>query len=75
MLQEEHTDLLGLLAQQELELSVFRIELNSKAGAGFVSRAENKVQKLAVKKYGTYTSYRSENDDSEISVELAELSP
>jgi hypothetical protein len=75
MLQEEHTDLLGLLAQQELELFVFRLELGSKAGPNSVAKAESKVQKLAVKKYGTYTSYRTEEDDPDLLAELSVMSP
>jgi hypothetical protein len=63
------------LAQQELELSVYRIELGSKAGTQSVSKVDRKVEKLAVKKYGNYTNYRTNEDDEDLKAELSVLSP
>ena len=58
-LQEQHADLLGLLAQQEVELSVFRGVLEQSSGGDEqVRRAEEKSQLMAIKKYGTYTNFR-----------------
>ena len=74
MLQEEQSDLLGLLAQQELELCVFRHELMSIAGQTGIATAEDKVLKIATKKYGAYTAYRSVDEDEEVVSELLLLS-
>ena len=73
-MQEEHSDLLGLLAQQELELCVFRHELVTVVGQRGMSSAEEKVLKIATKKYGAYTAYRSIDEDAEITSELLLLS-
>lgn len=68
-LQEEHTDLLGLLAQQEVELKVFRETLEVEAGEKAVERANEKAQRVAIDLYGTYVSFRAnedlDNDDDE----------
>jgi hypothetical protein len=57
-LQEEHSDLLGLLAQQEIELTVFRSSLHSHCGAQAVTAAEAESERTAIQKYGTYTNFR-----------------
>ena len=59
-LNEEHTDLLGLLAQQELELAVFRKALIEQApqGAAAARRADERARALVGSKYGAYIDYR-----------------
>ena len=57
-LQEQHADLLGLLAQQEVELDVFRNVLEQLVGSDKVQMAEEKSQLMAIKKYGSYTNFR-----------------
>ena len=58
-MQEQHNDLLGLLAQQELELYVFKLSLEDNVGALEVRKAEQKAQKEAIAKYGSYIDFRS----------------
>ncbi len=72
-LQEDHSDLLGLLAQQEVELLAFRKVLSTEAGAGAVRNAEMKAEHAAIRKYGSYTNYRS--TEGEDMVDFSELSP
>jgi hypothetical protein len=57
-LQEEHADLLGLLAQQEVELKVFRDALESEAGVDAIEAANEQAQRIAIDLYGTYVSFR-----------------
>ena len=59
-LQEEHSDLLSLLAQQELELSVFRNRMLSLSGSSVVSTVEREAREASIEKYGSYTEFRSE---------------
>jgi len=67
-LQEEHNDLLGLLAQQELELEIFRDSLEQYGGVEVVLSADDQVQQKALDKYGTYINFRrgdiDENDEN-----------
>jgi hypothetical protein len=58
-LQEEHTDLLSLLAQQELELGVFRSKMSKLSGLKAVQTTEEEARNAAIEKYGTYTEFRS----------------
>ena len=51
---------MGLLAQQELELYVFKTSLEEIAGAEGVKQAALKAQKEAVDKYGSYIDFRSD---------------
>jgi hypothetical protein len=62
-LQEQHTDLLGLLAQQELELQVYMQELLGLGGKSAVTMAQNHAQRMAIQKYGSYTNYRDINEE------------
>ena len=73
-LQEEHSDLLGLLAQQEIEFGVLRHVMTATLGSTAVADADSKAQKLAIKKYGSYTCYRND-EDLEIGYEVDQLSP
>jgi hypothetical protein len=57
-LQEQHSDLLGLLAQQEIELSVFRAALEAKLGTEVVLNVCREAQKNVVDMYGSYTNFR-----------------
>jgi hypothetical protein len=57
-LQEQHSDLLGLLAQQEVELGVFRGTLLQSAGGQAVQDAEDQAQLTSIKRYGAYTKFR-----------------
>eukprot|EP01035_Chromulina_nebulosa_P016851 gene16851-22336_t len=57
-LQEEHTDLLGLLAQQELELTIFKETLEKSSGLSYVIQAEEEAQLGAIERYGSYVNFR-----------------
>ena len=55
-LQDTHNDLLSLLAQEELELGVFREMLESVGGEEKVQHALQLAQRAAVDKYGSYVN-------------------
>ena len=55
-LQDTHNDLLSLLAQEELELGVFREMLESVGGDEKVHEAILLAQRGAVEKYGSYVN-------------------
>ena len=57
-LQEQHSDLLGLLAQQEVELSVFRAALGTRLGTEVVETVEQEAERSVVDLYGSYTNFR-----------------
>ena len=57
-LEEQHTDLLGLLAQQELELSVYRQAISDKVGDSGASAVDKAARDSVARKYGAYTSIR-----------------
>jgi len=57
-IEEQHTDLLGLLAQQEKELDVFRSSLKSQGGEAAVEMAENKAKLASIDSYGSYINFR-----------------
>lgn len=57
-LQEEHSDLLELLAQQEVELSVFRKAVEDRFGSNEFQNFEELAHKNVVEMYGTYTNFR-----------------
>ncbi len=58
-LQEQHNDLLGLLAQQEVELLTFKVSLEDIGGLAEVQKAEAKAQREALNKYGSYIDFRN----------------
>lgn len=72
-LQEEHTDLLGLLAQQEVELSVFRLTLEAEGGFVALQRAESQAQQVATEKYGSYTNFRAGGTGAGEGVDLSDF--
>ena len=53
-LQEQHNDLLALLAQEEVELGVFRDALQQQGGVQAVAAAATTAQRVATERYGTY---------------------
>lgn len=57
VLEEEHADLLGLIAQQEIELSVFREKLQKLLGQDLVT-VEREARDNVEKHYGVYTNFR-----------------
>ena len=60
-LREQHEELLGLLAQQELELKIFRTQLLEQCGSSTVSRTDQQVRREAVIRYGAYIDYRQDD--------------
>jgi chromosome segregation ATPase len=70
-LQQEHADLLGLLAQQELEVSILRKVLEGEAGPQTLQQADEKVRQEAMRKYGAYTDYRGDGDDGDDGTDLS----
>jgi hypothetical protein len=69
VLQEQHSDLLGLLAQQEVELSVFKDVLEQEAGNKAVQLAEEESKRVNIEKYGYYTDFRNYTVDEDLEVE------
>ena len=57
-LQEEHTDLLGLLAQQDVELSVYRSTLEQHLGTEGVHVTDEQARDAVSNKYGAYIDVR-----------------
>lgn len=57
-MEEEHTELLGLLAQQEVELSVYRQAVLDKVGEREASSIDKEAQESVTKTYGGYTNIR-----------------
>lgn len=70
ILQEQHSDLLGLLAQQEVELNVFRTALEKTAGFNAVIQTEEEAQKVAIEKYGCYTNFRNYDEHVNDSLDI-----
>ena len=56
--EEDHTDLLSLIAQQEVELGVFRRQLALCGGETAVMTAERLTQEEAEERYGFYNDFR-----------------
>ena len=63
LLQEQHNDLLSLLAQEEVELGVFREALGLSAGSAAVRTALLEAQRASVERYGTYVNLREDDVD------------
>lgn len=57
-LQEEHSDLLGMLAQQEVELSIFKRKLLLSLGPDKITDVEEEAKSSVERMYGTYTNFR-----------------
>ncbi len=63
-LQDEHSDLLGLIAQQELELKIFQDKLEKATGSIGVHETVKLVEEQAIKRYGVYINYRDDMNTS-----------
>jgi hypothetical protein len=50
--------LLELLAQQEVELGVFKNAVQQSQGQSGLQSLQKKAEQLVIDKYGTYTTYR-----------------
>jgi len=71
-LQEDHNDLLGLIAQQEIELDVFRRYLLERCGRDAVAGAEQESEGAAIERYGYYNDFRRcDADDTTMTVGAA----
>ena len=57
-LQEQHSDLLGLLAQQDIELSVFRETIQNRLGSNELMSVEEQARLNTIDMYGSYTQFR-----------------
>lgn len=64
-LQEEHNDLLGLLAQQEVELSVIRDAMERSLGADYLMTVDEEAMRIALDRYGNYINFRGIDQGSE----------
>lgn len=57
-LQEQHAELLSLLAQQDVELTVFRDAIQSKLGETELALVEQLAKTQSIDLYGSYTEFR-----------------
>lgn len=74
-MQEQHADLLSLLAQQEVELSVVRSALESRIGPQGMLVVETDARDQVTTLYGSYIDFRQPVvTSSESSTELAKYS-
>ena len=64
-LQEAHNDLLALLAQEEVELNVFRDVLGERVGEAAVGEAHARAQTAVTERYGAYVNLREPDDLAE----------
>lgn len=60
VLREQHEELLGLLAQQELEMKTFREKLFENCGQEVVTQTEEEIRREAVDRYGSYIDFRQD---------------
>ena len=72
-LQEQHNDLLSLLAQQDLELGVFRSSLEGRGGQQAVVEAEAQASLRCIERYGNYISTKEDVTDEDVSDEAREI--
>lgn len=62
-LQQQHTDLLSLLAQQEVELDTFREKVSELLNDDYLfHQVEEQAQSSVIKLYGTYVNYRQASE-------------
>lgn len=54
--------MLGLLAQQEVELNVFKQALQTKFSPRAVDEVESIAQRSVIDMYGAYTNFRQNSD-------------
>jgi hypothetical protein len=62
-LQEQHTDLLGLLAQQEVELQTYRHSLSEIGGSQACTEADREASALVTDRYGSYVNFRDATEN------------
>lgn len=65
-LEDEHNDLLALLAQQELEKEVLASYVRDCVGAPTLLELKHKTQSECVEKYGVYVDYEDYNEGDNI---------
>ncbi len=65
-LQEDHNDLLELLAQQEVELSTFRTRIGRALGLEALNDVESEAKQNTIQKYGSYIDFRQGVDIDEV---------
>jgi hypothetical protein len=65
VLQDQHSDLLSLLAQQEVELAVFKSALERRVGAAGRHATQLDAQQQVKNLYGVYTEFRSSSEEAE----------
>ena len=63
VLQETHNDLLALLAQEEVELAVYRDALLQQAGQEATRHAMDTARRHATERYGTYIDLRGSDGE------------
>jgi hypothetical protein len=63
-LQAQHTDLLGLLAQQEIELQIYYRSLSDIGGAAACNRAVRDASATVTERYGSYVNFRDGGDEN-----------
>ena len=69
-LRDTHNDLLSLLAQEEVELGVFREMLERYAGEDKVLEALRLAQQSAIDKYGSYVNLHDGDETSQSPVKM-----
>jgi hypothetical protein len=57
LLEDEHNDLLALLAQQELEKNALKAYVASVSGSSALSEVRKAAQANCVQRYGIYVAY------------------
>ena len=60
-LQEQHNDLLGLLAQQEVELGVFKDKMKEVGGKDIYKLCMSEAKRLVERRYGSYVAFRGDD--------------
>lgn len=60
-LQEQHNDLLGLLAQQEVELGVFKDKIKEVGGKSIYKQCMSEAKRLVETRYGSYVAFRGDD--------------
>lgn len=63
-LQEQHADLLSLLAQQEVELTVVRAALQCRVDADELQAVDADARREVTALYGSYTDFRQQEEPS-----------
>ncbi len=58
-LEAEHSDLLELAAQQEVEIATYRQQLSTRLGVDALGAVEEEARRAATEKYGSYIDFRN----------------